>query len=103
MPIQETQIQKNCRIKSGGLTRYIKEYNSYCKEVQQDKAKIIKAKEEGKDQYTLNKMGEVLSETEAMVPHVKNKLVEATEACELWLEEHQDHEELAGTELLEKA
>lgn len=56
MPIKETQIQKECRIKSAGLGRYIKEYNSYCKEVLMDKAKIQKCKDEGKDQHTINKM-----------------------------------------------
>ena len=38
-----------------------------------------------------------------MVPHVKNKLMEATENFELWLDEHQDNDELVGSELLEKA
>ena len=56
MPIQETQLQKECRIKSAGLGRYIKEYNSYCKEVTMDKAKIQKLTDEGKDEYTINKM-----------------------------------------------
>lgn len=43
MPIAETQIQKDCRIKASALVRYIKEYNSYCTEVKQDEAKILKA------------------------------------------------------------
>ena len=56
MPINETQIQKDCRIKSSGLVRYIKEYNSYCTEVKQDEAKILKAESEGKDEYSIKKM-----------------------------------------------
>jgi hypothetical protein len=38
-----------------------------------------------------------------MVPHVKNKLTEATEAFELWLDEHSTNDELVDSELLEKA
>lgn len=38
-----------------------------------------------------------------MVPLVKNKLTEATEAFELWLDEHSTNEELVDSELLEKA
>lgn len=56
MPINETQIQKDCRIKAAALVRYIKEYNSYCTEVKQDEGKILKAESEGKDEYSIKKM-----------------------------------------------
>lgn len=38
-----------------------------------------------------------------MLPHVKSKLVECIDALEIWIDENQEHEELAGTEFLEKA
>ena len=52
----ETQIQKHCRIKTAGLVRYKKEYNSYVKEVGMDKDKIKKAGDNGKDEYYIKKL-----------------------------------------------
>ena len=52
----ETAIQKQCRIKTAGIKRYIKEYNSYAKEVTLDKAKVDKMILENKDQSSINKM-----------------------------------------------
>lgn len=52
----ETATQKSCRVKTAGIGRYIKEYLSYKKEVQQDLAKVDKMISEGKDIYSINKM-----------------------------------------------
>ena len=38
-----------------------------------------------------------------MLPHIKAKLQEVTEAFEIWIEENEAHAELVGTELLTTA
>jgi hypothetical protein len=103
MVSSETQIQKQCRIKTAGLGRYRKEYNSYVKEVAMDQEKIKKAEDEGKDQYFIKKLHEVLKETEAMVPILKEKIIDAITDLEMYLEEHQETPDLSDSELLEKA
>jgi len=53
---QETQTQKNCRIKTAGINRYMKEYKSYCKELEQDQGKVDKLVADGADLHSINKM-----------------------------------------------
>jgi tubulin-specific chaperone A len=100
---QETQNQKQCRIKTAGIKRYIKEYQSYVKEVTQDQERVNKMIEENDGLHSINKMKEVLEETKAMVPHVKEKLINAVEDLEMFLEENEEEEDLADSELLANA
>lgn len=103
MAKQETQIQKHCRIKTGGLRRYRKEYLSYVKEVKLDTQKIDSAKIAGKDSYFVKKLEEVLRETQAMVPHIKEKILDSVTDLEMYLEENEESADLEGSELLENA
>merc|ERR1712080_658166 len=75
---------KQIRIKTGVLKRVGKEKLSYRKEADQQKAKIEKMKEEGKDEHDVKKMGEVLQETLMMIPDCHRRIVSAkTELSEM--------------------
>eukprot|EP00092_Neocalanus_flemingeri_P027002 GFUD01029283.1.p1 GENE.GFUD01029283.1~~GFUD01029283.1.p1 ORF type:complete len:115 (+),score=61.53 GFUD01029283.1:51-395(+) len=69
---------KQLKIKTGVVRRVGKEKLSYRKEADQQKAKIEKMKEEGKDEHDIKKMGEVLQETLMMIPDCHRKLVAAS-------------------------
>merc|ERR1712032_1254684 len=103
MVSKETNVQKQCRIKTGSLRRYCKEYLSYEKEVENDKKKIEKAEQEGKDEYHIRKLNEVLKETEVMVPHLKEKIIDSLNDLETYVEEHKENEELVDHENLANA
>merc|ERR1711862_840602 len=68
---------KQLKIKTGVLKRVGKEKLSYRKEADQQKAKIEKMKEDGKDEIEIKKMGEVLQETLMMIPDCHRRLVAA--------------------------
>ena len=68
---------KQLKIKTGVLKRVGKEKLSYMKEADQQKLKIEKMKEDGKDEHEIKKMGEVLQETLMMIPDCHRRLVAA--------------------------
>merc|ERR1712240_92444 len=68
---------KQIKIKTGVLKRVGKEKLSYRKEADQQKAKIEKMKEDGRDELEIKKMGEVLQETLMMIPDCHRRLVTA--------------------------
>ena len=68
---------KQLKIKTGVLKRVGKEKLSYRKEADQQKAKIEKMKEDGKEEIEIKKMGEVLQETLMMIPDCHRRLVAA--------------------------
>lgn len=52
----ETPTQKNCRVKTAGIKRYMKEYLSYKKEVQLDQGKVDKMVSENQCTHSISKM-----------------------------------------------
>jgi tubulin-specific chaperone A len=68
---------KQLKIKTGVLKRVGKEKLSYRKEADQQKVKIEKMKDDGKDEHDIKKMGEVLQETLMMIPDCHRRLVAA--------------------------
>lgn len=78
---------RQLKIKTGVCKRSGKEKASYVKEAEQQKAKIEKMKAEGKDEYEIRKMGEVLQETQQMVPDCHRRLVKAREELEKMIAE----------------
>ena len=68
---------KQLKIKIGVLKRAGKEKLSYRKEADQQKVKIEKMKEDGKDEHDIKKMGEVLQETLMMIPDCHRRLLVA--------------------------
>merc|ERR1712004_58295 len=98
----EPQVVKHCRIKTEGLIRYQKEYNSYENEVKKLEEKLKQVESEG-DQYDIKRWKEVLDDTTQMLPNVKGKIEQNVEDLEMYLEEYEEDEELkASEELLDK-
>ncbi|CAF5151828.1 unnamed protein product, partial [Rotaria sp. Silwood1] len=52
-----------------------KEYLSYKKEYENEKRKVEKMTNEGRDEYDLRKAQEVLKETESMISHTKSSFI----------------------------
>jgi tubulin-specific chaperone A len=61
------------------IIRIIKEKSMYEKEVKLTENRIQKMKDDGKDEYDIKKMGEVLQESEMMVPETAKRLLTAYE------------------------
>ncbi|CAI8053423.1 Tubulin-specific chaperone A, partial [Geodia barretti] len=68
---------KNLRIKTGVLKRLIKEKAMYETEVVDQEAKIVKLKAEGQDEHVIKKQGEVLLESQNMVPDCRRRIQKA--------------------------
>ena len=100
---KEHSLAKQCRVKYQCLQRYIKEYNSYLKEAVMNENTITKLTQEGKCEHDINKQREVLKETEAMVPIIKEKLSEGVDDLTEFLEENRAELKEVGPETLEAA
>lgn len=70
---------KHLRIQTGVVKRIIKEKQMYEKEVEQTENRIQKMKDEGRDEYDVRKMGEVLAESKMMGPDCLKRLTTAVE------------------------
>jgi len=101
---------RQLKIKTGVLKRSGKEKLSYQKEAQQQKEKIEKMKKDGRDEYEIKKMGEVLQETQQMVPDCHRRLVAARAEMEKMIGElepdfgeSEDKDFLAAKEVLKES
>eukprot|EP00092_Neocalanus_flemingeri_P001604 GFUD01001711.1.p1 GENE.GFUD01001711.1~~GFUD01001711.1.p1 ORF type:complete len:140 (-),score=62.16 GFUD01001711.1:152-571(-) len=81
---------KQLKIKTGVVKRVGKEKLSYMKEADQQKAKIEKMIEEGKDIHDVRKMREVLQETLMMIPDCHRRLLVASGELSIMLETEAD-------------
>ena len=70
---------KQLKIQTGVVKRIIKEKSMYEKEVVQTENRIQKMKDEGRDEYDIRKMGEVLAESKMMGPDCIKSLSTAVE------------------------
>lgn len=70
---------KTIKIKTGVVKRLTKEKVMYEKEAQQQKDRVEKFKNEGKDEYEVRKQEEVLQECLMMVPDCQRRLLAAYE------------------------
>lgn len=98
---------KTIKIQTGVLKRLTKEKVSYEKEVDVQRAKIEKYKEEGRDECFINKQGEVLQESVSMVYDCQRRLAKAFQEfktiidSELDLKETEDY--ITAVQILEEA
>jgi len=75
----ETPTLKNLRIKTGVLIRTHKELQHYHLELQTQKDKVAKMREDGRDVYDIKKQVEVQEETEVMIPDTMRRLAKAVD------------------------
>eukprot|EP00127_Corallochytrium_limacisporum_P006965 Clim_evm19s239 gene=Clim_evmTU19s239 len=88
-------VQKQLQIKTGMVNRLVKELKSYEKELESEKAVIATMKADGKNEYDIKKRGEVLAETEHMIPDTKHRLNAAVQQLRQFME--QQAAELKGS------
>ncbi|CAF2484547.1 unnamed protein product [Rotaria sp. Silwood2] len=72
-----TDKLKDLKVKTGVAKRTWKEYLSYKKEYDNEKRRVEKMTNEGRDEYDLKKAQEVLKETESMISHTKSSFIKA--------------------------
>lgn len=98
---------RTLKIKTGVVKRLAKEKTVYEREAEQQKERIQRFKDEGKDDYEIRKQEEVLSESLMMVPDCQRRLAVAYEELHKILESEQDLKEtedyLAAAKVLDEA
>ncbi|KAB0802934.1 hypothetical protein PPYR_05120 [Photinus pyralis] len=85
---------KTLKIKTGVVRRLAKEKVVYEEEAEQQRARIEKFKQEGKDEYDIRKQEEVLQESLMMVPDCQRKLAKAIEELKNIIENELDLKDL---------
>lgn len=78
------------KIKTGVVRRVAKEKVVYEREVEEQREKIKKLKQEGKDEYDIRKQEEVLQECLMMIPECKRRLAKAFEDLDNIVNNEQD-------------
>jgi len=87
---------KTLKIKTGVVKRYTKEKQSYEKEAALQRAKIVKFKEEGKDDHFIRQQEGCLKESEMMVPEVQRQLLKSYDELKGIVEDQQAELEAAA-------
>lgn len=95
---------KALRIKTGIVRRLAKEKVMYEKEVEEQRVRIQKYKDQGKDEHDIRKQEEVLQESVMMVPDCQRRLVKAYDELKLLVETEsalsESEEYIAATKVL---
>jgi len=86
---------RQLRIKTGVVTRITKEKQSYEKETEQEKERLLKLKHKGEDSHTLKKQEEVIQESAMMITDCQKRLTAAYADLKAILENEKD---LSATE-----
>jgi Tubulin binding cofactor A. len=94
----EADTKRQLKIKSGVVKRITREYDSYQKEIQRDKDRIIKLKDNDAGEHSIRKQEEVLSETISMVPNTRKRLQDALEELCNFMKENDTEQELIASE-----
>lgn len=85
---------RTLKIKTGVVKRLAKEKVTYEKEAAQQRERIQKLKEQGKDGYDIKKQEEVLQESLMIVPDCQRRLAKAFDELKKILETEQDLKEI---------
>lgn len=91
------------QIKVNALKRLMKEQALYKKEAEADAKRVEQAKEEGKDEYEIKKMNEVLQETQKMVPELNKKIQTTLNGLKELLSSDLDEDTTSAKEVAEEA
>lgn len=98
---------RTIKIKTGVVKRIAKEKTTYEREAEQQKIRIQKLKDQGKDEYDIRKQEEVLNESLMMVPDCQRRLVVAYDELNNILESELDLKEteeyLAARKIMDEA
>ncbi|XP_064475032.1 tubulin-specific chaperone A-like [Ornithodoros turicata] len=81
---------RQMKIKTGIVKRISKEKSTYEKEVEIEKQRLVKFKEQEKEEAALHRQEEVIQETLMMVPHCQKRLLVAWNDLKTALEAAED-------------
>lgn len=85
-----TKRLKQIRIKTGVVNRIAKEKQSYEKETETEKNRLLKLKDNGGDSHTLRKQEEVIQESAMMITDCQKRLTAAYADLKAVLENEKD-------------
>ena len=88
--VVEHKSLRQLRIKSGVVQRLTREITSYKREAEQQQVRLEKMKLDDVDEYDIMKMGLVVQESLAMVPHCLRKLIIANKDLEQLLDDFEE-------------
>ena len=88
--VVEHKSLRQLRIKSGVVQRLTREITSYEREAEQQQVRLEKMKLDDVDEYDIMKMGLVVQESLAMVPHCLRKLIIANKDLEQLLDDFEE-------------
>ena len=94
----EADNKRQLKIKFGVVKRITREYDSYQKEIQRDKDRIEKLRDNSAGEHTIRKQEEVLAETISMVPNTRKRLQDALEDLCNFMKEIDTDQDVTGSE-----
>lgn len=99
----ETALQKQCRVKTGVVTRLQKELDRYRADASTQSSKIDAMRVRGADEYDVKQQVEVLNETEIMIPDSLRRLERALAELRDFIASNGEDAGLAGSAQLTAA
>lgn len=94
----EADNKRQLKIKSGVVKRITREYESYQKEIQRDKDRVIKLKDNGAGEHEIRQQEGVLAETIAMVPNTRKRLQDSLDELCNFMKENDTDQTLVTSE-----
>lgn len=94
----EADNKRQLKIKSGVVKRITREHDSYQKEIQKDKDRIEKLRDNNGGEHAIRKQEEVLQETIQMIPNTKKRLQDALEDLCNFMKENDTVQEIITSE-----
>ncbi|CAG9326476.1 unnamed protein product [Blepharisma stoltei] len=93
-----SDLKKKLRIKSGVVKRMNREHESYQREVDKDRDRVQKLRDNGASESEIKRQEEVLQETIAMIPYTRRKLNEAIQGLRDFMKENDTNNDLIGSQ-----
>ena len=94
MPIKETAIEKQLRIKTGVCQRTYKEYLSYREEEKREQEVLEKMKSESTDEFMIRQQTNVVKESQMMIPDSKQRLRVALDELSNLIDSLEENEDM---------
>ncbi|KAL9651836.1 hypothetical protein ABK040_000184 [Willaertia magna] len=88
-----SDITKKLKIKVGSCTRCFKEYNSYQKELDRERERLEKLKQDNSEETRIKQQVTVVEETECMIPLTRTKLKQQVQELSNFLSQCEDIKE----------
>lgn len=94
----ETDNKRQLKIKSGIVKRITREHDSYLKEIQREKDRLEKLRDDSAEDHIIRKQEEVIQESIQMIPNTKKRLQDALEELNNFMKDNDTQQELISSE-----